>query len=195
LPSADTATRSGSDPPGISLKNFRAFRSTTPMPSARLSGGGRALINAGTRDGRSTQRDVEQRAHLGQGRAAAACQRNGRQDFSLVATSTHAQVAAALVGDIEVGLAIALLRWPPVSASAEPAVERPTRRRARLATRHPLSPTSAARGDLSVVDVATKKVLATIALGKRPRGSALSPDGALLYVALSGSPIAGPGVD
>ena len=32
-------------------------------------------------------------------------------------------------------------------------------------------------------------------LGKRPRGLKLSPDGKLLYVALSGSPIAGPGVD
>jgi YVTN family beta-propeller protein len=50
-------------------------------------------------------------------------------------------------------------------------------------------------GDLSVVDVATQKVIATVALGKRPRGLAFSPDSNLLYVALSGSPIAGPGVD
>lgn len=50
-------------------------------------------------------------------------------------------------------------------------------------------------GDISVVDVANQKVISTIAVGKRPRGVILSPDGTLLYVALSGSPIAGPGVD
>src|SRR5262249_14996302 len=38
-------------------------------------------------------------------------------------------------------------------------------------------------------------VLKNINVGKRPRGIKLSPDGKLLYVALSGSPIAGPGVD
>ncbi|HMA11145.1 MAG TPA: beta-propeller fold lactonase family protein [Steroidobacteraceae bacterium] len=50
-------------------------------------------------------------------------------------------------------------------------------------------------GTLSVIDGATRKVIATVPLGKRPRGLKPSPDGRLLYVALSGSPIAGPGVD
>jgi len=50
-------------------------------------------------------------------------------------------------------------------------------------------------GDLSVVDTATRRVVATIPLGKRPRGIRVSPDGTVLYVALSGSPIAPPGVD
>lgn len=50
-------------------------------------------------------------------------------------------------------------------------------------------------GDLSVIDGATREVLATIALGKRPRGLKISPDGKRLYVALSGSPIAPPGTD
>jgi YVTN family beta-propeller protein len=50
-------------------------------------------------------------------------------------------------------------------------------------------------GTLSVLDGATRKLVATVPLGKRPRGLKLSPDGKLLYVALSGSPIAGPGVD
>lgn len=50
-------------------------------------------------------------------------------------------------------------------------------------------------GDLSVVDTATRKVIATIPLGKRPRGIKVSPDGTLLYVALSGSPMAPPGTD
>lgn len=50
-------------------------------------------------------------------------------------------------------------------------------------------------GTLSVIDGATRRVAATVPLGKRPRGLKVSPDGRLLYVALSGSPIAGPGVD
>jgi YVTN family beta-propeller protein len=50
-------------------------------------------------------------------------------------------------------------------------------------------------GTLSVIDGASHRVLATVPLGKRPRGLKVSPDGKLLYVALSGSPIAGPGVD
>lgn len=50
-------------------------------------------------------------------------------------------------------------------------------------------------GSLSVIDGVTRKVVGTVQLGKRPRGLKLSPDGKLLYVALSGSPIAGPGVD
>jgi YVTN family beta-propeller protein len=50
-------------------------------------------------------------------------------------------------------------------------------------------------GDLTVIDPATNGVLATLPLGKRPRGIRPSPDGAQLYVALSGSPIAPPGVD
>ncbi len=50
-------------------------------------------------------------------------------------------------------------------------------------------------GTLSVIDGSSRKVTATIALGKRPRGLKSSPDGKLLFVALSGSPIAGPGVD
>jgi YVTN family beta-propeller protein len=49
--------------------------------------------------------------------------------------------------------------------------------------------------NLSVIDSATHEVVATIPLGKRPRGIHASPDGKTIYVALSGSPIAGPGVD
>src|SRR5262245_15475895 len=50
-------------------------------------------------------------------------------------------------------------------------------------------------GDLSVIDGATYEVVATVPLGKRPRGIHASPDGQFIYVALSGSPIAPPGVD
>lgn len=50
-------------------------------------------------------------------------------------------------------------------------------------------------GDLSVIDPETRTVIGRVALGRRPRGIVPSPDGRLLYIALSGSPIAGPGVD
>src|SRR6476646_6993324 len=55
--------------------------------------------------------------------------------------------------------------------------------------------TNETSGDLTVIDGATLETVATIALGKRPRGLRLSPDSRLLYVALSGSPLAPPGVD
>jgi YVTN family beta-propeller protein len=50
-------------------------------------------------------------------------------------------------------------------------------------------------GDLSVIDSTTMEVVSTIPLGKRPRGIHASPDGKTIYVALSGSPPAPPGVD
>ena len=50
-------------------------------------------------------------------------------------------------------------------------------------------------GDLSVIDSGNYNVLATVPLGKRPRGIHPSPDHKTIYVALSGSPIAGPDVD
>jgi YVTN family beta-propeller protein len=50
-------------------------------------------------------------------------------------------------------------------------------------------------GDVSIIDSVTNEVVATVPLGKRPRGIHASPDKQTIYVALSGSPIAGPGVD
>src|SRR5882672_10369499 len=55
--------------------------------------------------------------------------------------------------------------------------------------------TNEVSGDLTVIDSGTLKVIATTPLGKRPRAIHPSPDGKTLYVALSGSPIAGPDVD
>jgi YVTN family beta-propeller protein len=49
--------------------------------------------------------------------------------------------------------------------------------------------------DVTVIDAAIDEVVATIPVGKRPRGLRVSPDGRWLYVALSGSPRAPPGVD
>ena len=50
-------------------------------------------------------------------------------------------------------------------------------------------------GTVAVIDPATGAVEAAIPVGKRPRGLKVSRDGRTLYVALSGSPIAPPGVD
>jgi YVTN family beta-propeller protein len=50
-------------------------------------------------------------------------------------------------------------------------------------------------GDISVLQASTGKVLATVPVGKRPRGLRVAPDGSALYVALSGSPKGGPNVD
>lgn len=50
-------------------------------------------------------------------------------------------------------------------------------------------------GTISVIDAKTREVTSTLAVGKRPRGLRVSRDGKTLYVALSGSPRGGPGVD
>ena len=55
--------------------------------------------------------------------------------------------------------------------------------------------TNETSGDLSIIDAATGTAVGAIPLGKRPRGLVASPDRRYLYVALSGSPVAGPGVD
>lgn len=50
-------------------------------------------------------------------------------------------------------------------------------------------------GEVVVVDPHSAQVIARVPVGKRPRGLKLSHDASELYVALSGSPIAGPNVD
>jgi YVTN family beta-propeller protein len=54
--------------------------------------------------------------------------------------------------------------------------------------------TNEASGDVSVIDATTDRVIQTIAVGKRPRGIQVSPDNKTVYIALSGSPFAGPNV-
>ena len=49
--------------------------------------------------------------------------------------------------------------------------------------------------DITVIDAASQQPVATIAAGKRPRGIHVSPDGKLVYVAVSGNPIGGPPPD
>jgi YVTN family beta-propeller protein len=55
--------------------------------------------------------------------------------------------------------------------------------------------TNEVSGDMTIIDSADYHVIATVPLGKRPRGIHASPDRKTIYVALSGSPIGGPGVD
>src|SRR5215471_16116875 len=55
--------------------------------------------------------------------------------------------------------------------------------------------TNEASGDLTVIDARTQTTIETFKVGKRPRGIKVSPDRKFLYVALSGSPNAGPNVD
>jgi len=50
-------------------------------------------------------------------------------------------------------------------------------------------------GDVTVIDLAREEVAAKIVVGKRPRGIRVSPDGRLVFVALSGSVKSGPNVD
>jgi YVTN family beta-propeller protein len=50
-------------------------------------------------------------------------------------------------------------------------------------------------GSLAVIDPVRAEVVERIPVGKRPRGLKVSPDGKRLYVALSGSPRAGPGTE
>jgi YVTN family beta-propeller protein len=50
-------------------------------------------------------------------------------------------------------------------------------------------------GDMTIVDLTKMEPIQTVKLGKRPRGIHPSPDGQFIYVALSGTPPAPPGVD
>jgi YVTN family beta-propeller protein len=52
-----------------------------------------------------------------------------------------------------------------------------------------------ASGDLTIIDPDRMEALETVPLGKRARGIHASPDGKLIFVALTGSPFAPPGVD
>jgi YVTN family beta-propeller protein len=49
--------------------------------------------------------------------------------------------------------------------------------------------------EVVAIDPVARRVVQRIAVGKRPRGIRVSRDGTQVYVALSGSPIGGPGVD
>ena len=79
---------------------------------------------------------------------------------------------------------------PPPAAPPAPAAPRPPE-----PTGPRLYVSDETGGNVIVVDPEAGTVVERIAVGKRPRGIRLSRDGKQLLVALSGSPIAGPGVD
>jgi YVTN family beta-propeller protein len=82
-----------------------------------------------------------------------------------------------------------------LSLVALAACDAPKRAPAAAAANYKVYVTNERSGDLTAIDGATGRVAATYPLGKRPRGIQVSRDGRTLYIALSGSPIAGPGVD
>jgi YVTN family beta-propeller protein len=55
--------------------------------------------------------------------------------------------------------------------------------------------TNETSGDMTIIDLTKLEAVATVPLGKRPRGIHASPDGQYIYIALSGTPPAPPGVD
>src|ERR1051326_8509407 len=55
--------------------------------------------------------------------------------------------------------------------------------------------TNEASGELSVINASDNTVIVTMPIGKRPRGIQISPARQTAFIALSGSPFAGPGVD
>jgi YVTN family beta-propeller protein len=81
------------------------------------------------------------------------------------------------------------------SCSSGPRTEEKKQEAVRPRGDHRIYVTNEASGDLSVIDSAEYEVIATLPLGKRPRGITASPDKSKLYVALSGSPFAPPGID
>ena len=99
----------------------------------------------------------------------------------------------ALLGGVGITVAACRSPAPPPAASATPApVAAPAPPATPAVGLYVSNETS---GDLTIIDANTLTVVATEKLGKRPRGLKVSPDGTRLYVALSGSPIGGPGVD
>jgi YVTN family beta-propeller protein len=82
-------------------------------------------------------------------------------------------------------LASLALAWPLIAAAASAAVPSVPR----------LLVTNEDSGDVSVIDLEKDEVIASVSVGKRPRGIRPSPDGRTALVALSGSPKAGPGTD
>jgi YVTN family beta-propeller protein len=90
------------------------------------------------------------------------------------------------------GLALAVLGLLSACGKSEKAAEAPP---AVSQTGWRVYVTNEISNDLTVIDGTTNATLATIPVGKRPRGVRASKDGKTLYIALSGSPIGGPGVD
>ena len=85
-------------------------------------------------------------------------------------------------------------KGPPPAAPAAPAAPAPPAPPDK-ATGPRLYVSDETGGNVVVIDTQSGQAIGKIPVGKRPRGILLSPDRTQLLVALSGSPIAGPGVD
>jgi YVTN family beta-propeller protein len=94
------------------------------------------------------------------------------------------------LGSASLMLLMAACGQPDAPKTEEPAAPPP-----RPAGSYHVYVTNERSGDLTIIDSVTNEVVSTVKLGKRPRGIHVSPDKKTIYVALSGSPIAGPGVD
>src|ERR1700689_1546834 len=93
-------------------------------------------------------------------------------------------------------LAVGLVLSTGCNSAKSPEQPAPTAQTTPAETSEPrIYVTNEVGGDLTVIDSGNYNVLATVPLGKRPRGIHSSPDHKTIYVALSGSPIAGPDVD
>lgn len=82
-----------------------------------------------------------------------------------------------------------------MACGAPPAEQQPAAEEGASSSAYRIYVTNEASGDLTIIDSATLESVAVVPLGKRPRGIHASPDGKTIYVALSGSPPAPPGVD
>jgi len=89
----------------------------------------------------------------------------------------------------------AMIALTSCTAADSPKTETPAAPPPRPAGSYHVYVTNERSGNLTIIDSVTNEVVSTVPLGKRPRGIHVSPDKKTIYVALSGSPIAGPGVD
>ena len=97
----------------------------------------------------------------------------------------------SFVKDGFTSVAVALLLASCAPAEASKSAEPPPR----PAGSYHVYVTNERSNDITIIDSVTNEVAATAPVGKRPRGIHASPDKQTIYVALSGKPIAGPGVD
>ena len=103
--------------------------------------------------------------------------------FHVVIRALGSGLAAATL------LAAAGCSREPTAADVAVAEDPPaSTRSATLKPTHLAYVTNEDSNDLTVIAIPGRKVVATIPVGKRPRGVRVSPDGSLVYVALSGSP-------
>jgi len=101
-------------------------------------------------------------------------------EFATSRTTSH-MIMRRHIARVGIGLALALSLWSPRFAQA--------------AENFQLYVSNERSADVTIIDGSDLKVVGTIAVGKRPRGIHASADGKMVYVALSGTPIATTKID